>query len=77
MANRVSHLRRRAAMVQNRGRAWSPRVMYRIPRFRWKARIKCRRRFVFVREPDESITMRRGICRTFRRVSWPAHRKAA
>jgi hypothetical protein len=51
--------------------------MYRIPRFRWKARIKCRRRFLFVREPDESITMRRGICRTFRRVAWPAHRKAA
>ena len=77
MAIRVRHLRRRAATAQSRGRAWSPRVMYRIPRFRWKARIKCRRRFLFVREPDESITMRRGICRSFRRVTWPAHRSKA
>jgi len=77
MMSRPRHSRRRTAAVQNRGSAWSPRVMYRIPRFRWKARIKCRRRFLFVREPDESITMRRGICRTFRRVSWPAHRNKA
>jgi len=74
---RTRHLRRRAAAVLNRGRAWSPRVMYRIPRFRWKACIECRRRFVYVRERDESITMRRGICRSFRRVTWPAQKRVA
>lgn len=77
MAIRVRHVRRRVATVQSRGPAWSPRVMYRIPRFRWKARIKCRRRFLFVREPDESITLRRGICRSFRRVMPGAHVKRA
>lgn len=74
---RTRHLRRRAASVLSRGRAWSPRVMYRIPRFRWKACIQCRRRFIYVREPDESITMRRAICRSYRRTSLVPHRKAA
>ncbi|HEY1773973.1 MAG TPA: hypothetical protein VGH91_12365 [Gammaproteobacteria bacterium] len=73
------HGRRRKilAVRTERRRAWSPRVMHRIPRFRWKSRIKCKRRFVFVREPDDSITMRRAICRSYRRVNWPSHRNKA
>jgi hypothetical protein len=72
-----THGRRRKLLLTTgfKRRAWEPRVIARIPRFRWKARIVCRRRFVFVREPDESITMRRAICRAYHRVSWPAHRK--
>jgi hypothetical protein len=70
------HLRRRASTFLSRGRAWSPRVMNRIPRFRRKPRIKCKRRFVFVREPDDTITMRRAICRSYRRLVVP-NRKAA
>jgi hypothetical protein len=71
---KTRHLRRRAAEVERGEQAWLPRVMHRIPRFRWRARIKCQRRFVYVRESDESISMRRAICRGFRRISWPAHR---
>jgi hypothetical protein len=74
---RSRHLRRRAAMAQKKGRAWAPRVMYRIPRFRWKVCIECQRRFVFVREPDEITAMKRGVCRSFRRMNLPSHRKAA
>ena len=69
--------RRKILAVRTERRAWSPRVMHRIPRFRWKLCIKCKRRFVFVREPDESITMRRAICRAYRRGAWPAHRNKA
>ena len=69
--------RRKMLTVRTERRAWSPRVMSRIPRFRWKSRIKCKRRFVFVREPDDTITMRRAICRMYRRVAWPSHRNKA
>ena len=60
------HLRQRVSALQGE-RAWPVRLMDRTPRFRWKARIRCRRRYVYVREPDERITMRRPICRSFRR----------
>ncbi len=69
--------RRKLSITGPRRRAWEPRLMPRIPRFRWKSRIVCRRRFVFVREPDDTITMRRPICRSYRRAAWPAHRKVA
>ncbi|HEX4299271.1 MAG TPA: hypothetical protein VH327_00215 [Gammaproteobacteria bacterium] len=63
-----THGRRRKLITTGpKRRAWDPRVMPRIPRFRWKSRIKCRRRFVYAREPDETITMRRAICRLYRR----------
>jgi hypothetical protein len=68
--------RRKLLAIRSERRAWSPRVIPRIPRFRWKSRIKCRRRFVFVREPDDTITMRRAICRSYRRTSWPTKRVA-
>ena len=48
-------------------RAWPVRLMSRTPRFKWKARLHCRRRYVYVREPDERISMRRPICRAYRR----------
>jgi hypothetical protein len=63
------HLRPRVPSLQGE-RAWPVRLMNRTPRFRWKARIRCRRRYVYVREPDERITMRRPICRAFRRNTW-------
>jgi hypothetical protein len=71
------HLRRRAAEVQSGEQAWLPRRINRIPRFRWKVHIKCRRRYIYVREADQRITMCRPICRNFRRISWPPHRKVA
>lgn len=72
-----THGRRRKLLTTGfKRRAWEPRVMARVPRFRWKSRIKCRRRFVFVREPDDTITMRRAICRSYRRGTWPANRVA-
>jgi len=73
---KIRHLRRRALEVQAHERAWSPRVMNRIPRFRWKARLTCKRRFVYVREPDRRITMRRAICRQYRRLMVPARKVA-
>jgi hypothetical protein len=72
------HGRRRKLITTGpKRRAWEPRIMNRIPRYRWKSRIECKRRFVFVREPDDTITMRRAICRTYRRGVAPPHRKVA
>lgn len=47
-------------------RAWRPRLQNRIPRFRWKIQLKCRRRCVFVRSEEEAIVMRRPFCRSRR-----------
>ena len=72
-----THGRRRKLLTTRfKRRAWDPRVMPRIPRFRWKSRIKCRRRFVYAREPDQTITMRRAICRTYRRLMTPTRKVA-
>jgi hypothetical protein len=47
-------------------RAWYPRLQHRMPRFRWKVQLKCRRRCVFVRSEEEVIIMRRPFCRSRR-----------
>lgn len=61
------HIRPRSERVHGSRRAWSPRALPRIPRFRWKARLACRRRCVFVRNPGDAIVMRRPFCRSLRR----------
>lgn len=68
----VCHLRRlaRAPEPVAATRAWHPRVQPRIPRFRWKAQLKCRRRCVFARSPGSKIVMRRPFCRAHRRIAF-------
>ncbi|HSN18202.1 MAG TPA: hypothetical protein VLV87_08320 [Gammaproteobacteria bacterium] len=68
------HLRPRIPSLSGE-RAWPVRLMNRTPRFKWKARIKCRRRYVYVRDHDDRITMRRPICRIFRRHA-PVYRSS-
>ena len=62
----VCHIRQIARHPEGTPRAWSPRLQHRMPRFRWKVQLKCRRRCVFVRSEEEAIVMRRPFCRSRR-----------
>ncbi len=62
----ICHIRQMAKRPEGNPRAWSPRLLHRMPRFRWKAQLKCVRRCVFVRNPEAAIVMRRPFCRSRR-----------